>query len=1045
MKAASTFVRRILGPVCVVALLAGQTPAADSDAAPWPDDCNDGNSSVYPGAPQLCDGFDNDCNGTVDAGCPQACAAPRSAVDVPFATAAGASGSARLARTVDGFDAAWVDDRDGALEIYLGRFDRFGNLLEERRVSNDPADATAPSIASPGQWRAVVWVDGRHGNRKELYLSRLTDSGTFDIGEVRITSDPKDDIEPSLAWAGHRWAVAYAEGRTDFDVVATLINDNGAVLVPVGNPVSSGAGSARNPSLAYHGSGFGVVWQDDRHGDTEIYFRGLDADLVPTGPEVRLTNALGASTRPELVWTGDRFGLVWQDERDGNAEVYAALLDTVGALLAPEVRVSDDPAASESPRVTSSGAELFVTWTDATTGLPELRTARVGLDGVLLEGASTLVGPLASLAASDVVWLGDAPALVWEDGVAGELHAIRPRCCGDGDGDGVDRCDGDCDDARASVFPGAVEACNGFDDDCDGDLDDGCPRTCGGPDLNAPPLRHELDEQSFIGGVDLAWNGQTLGAAWAQDPTSGSHSEVVFQHLAADGTALAPPVRFVSGTSEEYSEPAVAAHPGGWLLVHQGRTGSSRRVYARALDLDGNPTGTGSSWTGFDFYQDNLQAVWDGRGFAVVYENSNTNQGNGSGAHFVRLSAGGVRIGDVRSFGSGIDDPGVAWSGSEYAVVWDEFVTGPGQAIWLQRFDENGQALGPEQPVSQLGSDRDPSIVWNGNGYGLLFLTNSSIINFRRLDATGQPFGTVVGVDGGVGFDYVHDPYLAWNGEEYWAQWHNDDEGKLYARRLAADGQPLGPVLELADSTDGTVGFFSRSAAVATGTGFVSGFRQTGGSMPGMYSRVAGCCALGDPDGDFACLADCDETDPQVYPGAPEICDGKDSDCDLFLPPEETTDADLDTFLLCDDCDDGDPERYPGAPERCNGLDDDCNGQVNGEGPFAIVENLRFSADKATLFWDQQPGSGVRYDTQRGSLDVLRSSGGDFTAATDLCLTFNGGSNTTSDPEVPPPGSGFAYYTSAGSSLCPGTYESGGVAQAEPRDDEVLQSAAACP
>ena len=32
----------------------------------------------------------------------------------------------------------------------------------------------------------------------------------------------------------------------------------------------------------------------------------------------------------------------------------------------------------------------------------------------------------------------------------------------------------DCDDAKANVFPGATEACNGVDDDCDGEVDEGC-------------------------------------------------------------------------------------------------------------------------------------------------------------------------------------------------------------------------------------------------------------------------------------------------------------------------------------------------------------------------------------------------------------------------------------------------------------------------------------------------------------------------------------------------------------------------------------------
>ncbi len=86
-----------------------------------------------------------------------------------------------------------------------------------------------------------------------------------------------------------------------------------------------------------------------------------------------------------------------------------------------------------------------------------------------------------------------------------------------------------------------------------------------------------------------------------------------------------------------------------------------------------------------------------------------------------------------------------------------------------------------------------------------------------------------------------------------------------------------------------------------------------------------------DGDGYSVRQGDCDDTNSAIYPGAPDIQDGVDNDCDGEIDegsPE--SDDDGDGFADLDgDCDDGDAAVYPGAEEIINGVDDDCDGATD--------------------------------------------------------------------------------------------------------------------
>ena len=179
----------------------------------------------------------------------------------------------------------------------------------------------------------------------------------------------------------------------------------------------------------------------------------------------------------------------------------------------------------------------------------------------------------------------------------------------------------------------------------------------------------------------------------------------------------------------------------------------------------------------------------------------------------------------------------------------------------------------------------------------------------------------------------------------------------------------------------------------------------------------AGKCGCPDEDHDGHSCDDCDDHDATVYPGAPEICDNKDNNCDGqvdegMLVQTFYADGDHDGFGNPDesltgcfppsgfvtesgDCNDADPAINPGRPEVCDYKDNDCDGVVdNGVSNtyYRDADGDGFGDPKNSVSGCTAPSGYVadktdcddsRADTHPGALEICNSRDDDCDGTID--------------------------------------------------------------
>ncbi|MBX3270520.1 MAG: hypothetical protein KF729_09680 [Sandaracinaceae bacterium] len=298
---------------------------------------------------------------------------------------------------------AWLDFRGGQVDVWGALLGADGTVGGAAFPLTSGPGAEGPVDAAWSGSRYVVVIEEDDHVRGVTVTPAGVASTPFDIAASAL-----GEVQPSIACsAGVQCLVAWTEvdraaASPQTEVRARRLDATGAVptLGATGTVVAA-AGDQFQPAVGASSTGFYVAWTDGRV-STNLDVRGtryLNAALDAAGGVV-LGGAAGTQAQPRVASDGTGFLVVFADERAGGAtpaDVYAQRVGAGGALVGVNQLVAGEPAASELQPTVAFNGRYLVAWTRVDGANAFLQAARIDADGTRRDTTPLLVTPTTAL------------------------------------------------------------------------------------------------------------------------------------------------------------------------------------------------------------------------------------------------------------------------------------------------------------------------------------------------------------------------------------------------------------------------------------------------------------------------------------------------------------------------------------------------------------------------------------------------------------------------------------------------------------------------
>ena len=303
--------------------------------------------------------------------------------------------------------------------------DNFGSPIN---LSDNAGFSEHPQIASVGNLIYVVWVDDSSGER-EIMFSKSSDSGKTFSNSIVISRNSMSPYHVELAAEGQNVYVVWNSFGMETSNIILLSKSNDAGKT-FGELTEIGVGDMETyPKIAANTDEYYIAWDRRDNQATEILLikghkdfkmdnvtqlgklnnEGIDggesqvavdadhvivswASNIPVDKKyIYISSSINKgnsfanniplssanSSNVENILIDDNLYVVWQDNIDGNQEIFYTKSNTNGTSIYKSINVSNNIGVSECPSITVSTSGIHMIWEDDTTGNHEVLYKRL--------------------------------------------------------------------------------------------------------------------------------------------------------------------------------------------------------------------------------------------------------------------------------------------------------------------------------------------------------------------------------------------------------------------------------------------------------------------------------------------------------------------------------------------------------------------------------------------------------------------------------------------------------------------------------------------